>query len=129
MLNVIRRLISSCTASLSLVIYCKPFWVYFKSLNIYIYICTHIYTHIYLYKFIFGCAWASLLLRLFSSCDKWGYSLVALCWLLTVVVYLGAEHRLGSPVLDYIFKNCTSMVCPCNGILRSKGKELLIQHG
>ena len=51
MLNVIRRLISSCTASLSLVIYCKPFWVYFKSLNIYIY--AHIYTHIYIYINLF----------------------------------------------------------------------------
>ena len=34
------------------------------------------------------CAWA------FSSCDKWGSSLVAVCGLFIVVASVVAEHRL-----------------------------------
>ena len=33
---------------------------------------------VFIYSFIFGCAGSSLLLRLFSSCGEWSYSLVVL---------------------------------------------------
>ena len=46
------------------------------------------------YLFIFGCTGSSLLHELFSSCGKWGYSLVGVCGLLVVVISLVVEHRL-----------------------------------
>ena len=46
------------------------------------------------YLFIFGCAGSLLLLRLFSSCDKWGLLFVTVLRLLIVVASLVAEHGL-----------------------------------
>ena len=44
--------------------------------------------------FFFGIAASSLLRRLFSSCDDWGYSLAVVGGLLTVVASFVAEHGL-----------------------------------
>ena len=46
------------------------------------------------FLFIFGCAGCSLLCRAFSSCGEGGYSLVAVCRLLTAVASLVLEHGL-----------------------------------
>ena len=46
------------------------------------------------YLFIFGYTGSSLLHKLFSSCGKWGYSLVVVCGLLVVAISLVVEHGL-----------------------------------
>ena len=46
------------------------------------------------YLFIFGYTGSSLLHELFSSCGKWGYSLVVVCGLLVVAISLVVEHGL-----------------------------------
>ena len=47
-----------------------------------------------IYLFIYGCAGASLLHGLFSSCSERGLFFVVVCMLLIVVASLGGEHGL-----------------------------------
>ena len=46
---------------------------------------------IYLFIYIWLC-WVLIAEQAFSSCGKWGYSPVAVGWLLTAVVCLVADH-------------------------------------
>ena len=53
--------------------------------------------------YFFGCAWSSLLRRLFSSCGERGLLFVAAQRLLTVVASLVAEHRLSGRSLQQLW--------------------------
>ena len=55
-----------------------------------------LYVLFFFFKFIvfFGCAGASLLHGLFSSCSEWGLLPVAVCGLLNAVASLVVEHGL-----------------------------------
>ena len=52
------------------------------------------FLHVYFYLFIFGCAGSSLLHGLSLVVVSRGYSLVAVCGLLTALASLVAEHGL-----------------------------------
>ena len=55
---------------------------------------TETFFFFFLCAFIFGHSESSLLYKLFSSCNKWVYSLVVVHGLLMVVASLISEHRL-----------------------------------
>ena len=55
------------------------------------------FLHVYFYSFIFGCAGSSLLHGLSLVVVSRGYSLVAVCGLLTALASLVAEHGLQGP--------------------------------